>query len=74
MNLVKKSLVEEGTRGRVRASGGVKVLIKASLLPALNFRTRHRLASSSCSLVESVERLTQRFRQARDPGAIIMEI
>ena len=74
MNLVKRSLVEERIRGGVGASKGVGALVGASLLPALNRRTRLWPASSSCSPVGLAGGLTQRLCQARDPGAIVMEI
>ena len=62
MNLVKKSLVEGGTRGRIRASGGVRASVGASLLPALNPQTGPWPANSSCSSMKSVEELTQGLR------------
>ena len=66
--------MEEGTRGGVGAFGGVRALVEASLLPALNPRTGLWPASSSYSLVGSAGGLTQGLRQAQDPRAIAMEI
>ena len=74
MNLVKRFLVEKGTRDGVGASEGVGALVEASSLPALNLQTGPRPARSSCSLVRLAEGLTQGLRQAQDPGAIAMEI
>ena len=73
-NLVKRSLVEEGTRGRVGASREVGALVGVLLLPALNSRTGPWSASLSCSPIGLAEGLMQGLRQARDPGAIAMEI
>ena len=76
MNFVKKSLVGE-IKGRVGALGRVKALerIGALLLLAFDFFVRlWGLASSSCSLVGSARGLLQGLRQARDPGAIAIEI
>ena len=70
INLVKRSLVEEGIRGGVGASGGVE----ASLFPALNPQTGPWPASLSCSLVGLAGELTQGLCQARDPRAIAIEI
>ena len=61
-------------RGGVGASGGVRALVGTSLLPALNLWTEPWPASSSYSPVVLAGRLMQRFCQARDPGAIAMEI
>ena len=74
MNLVKRFLVEEGTRGGVGASGGVGALVEASSLPALNPRTGPWPASSSYSPMGLAGGLTQGLRQAQDPGAIAMKI
>ena len=74
MNLVKRFLVEEGTRGGIGASGGVKALIGASLLPVLNLRTGPWPVSSSCSPIGSAGGLTQGLRQIQDLGAIAIEI
>ena len=74
MNLVKKSLVEEGTRGGVKASGGVEALVKASLLLTLNLLTGLWPANSSCSPIRLAGRLTQELCQAQDPRTIAIEI
>ena len=74
MNLVKKSLVEEGTRGGVGAFEGIGALVGASLLPALNPWTGPWPASLSYSPVGSAGGLTRGLRQARDLEAIAMEI
>ena len=74
MNLVKKSLVEGGTKSGVRASGGVRALVGASSLSAFNPWTGPWPANSFCSLVGSAERLMQKLHQVRDPEAIVMEI
>ena len=66
--------MEEGIRGGVGASGGVRALVGASLLPALNPRTGPWPASSSCSPVGSAGGLTWGLCRAQDPGAIAMEI
>ena len=66
--------MEERTKGGVGVSGGVGALVGASLLPALNLRTGLWPASSSCSPVGSVGRLTQGLCRAQDLGAIAMEI
>ena len=52
INLVKKFLVEGGTRGGVGAFRGVKALVGASLLLTLNPRTGLWPVSSSYSLVK----------------------
>ena len=72
--MVKRSLVERGTRGGVGASRGVGALVGASLLPALNPRIGPWPASLFYSLVESAGGLTQELCQAQDPGAIAMKI
>ena len=65
MNLVKRSLELSGTRGGVKALGGVE----ASLLLAFNLLS-WAPASSSCSM-ESTRGLTRGLRRVvRDPGAI----
>ena len=74
MNLVKKSLIEGGTKGGVGISGGVKALIKALLLLALNPQTGPWPVSSSCSPVELARGLTQKLHRAQDFKAIVMEI
>ena len=74
INLVKRSLVEERTRGRVGAFRGVKALVGALSLPAVNSWIGPWPASSSYSPMRLAGRLTQELRRARDPGAIVMEI
>ena len=74
MNLVKKSLVERETRGRVRAFEEIEALLRASLLSMLNLLTRPWPASLFCSLVKLAGELTQKFCQILDPGTIAMEI
>ena len=74
MNLVKKSLVKEGTRSGVEASGGVGTLVGASSLPALNSQTGLWPASLFYSPVRLAKGLTQGLRQAQDPKAITMKI
>ena len=74
MNLVKRSLVEGEIKSGIRAFGEVRALVGASLLLALNSKTRLWPASSSCFPVESARGLTQRLGQVQDPGAIAMEI
>ena len=74
INLVKKSLVKERTRGGVGASKGVRASVRASSFLALNPRTELWLASSSCSPVRSAKGLTRGLRRAQNPGAIVIEI
>ena len=74
MNLVKGSLVERGTKGRVEVSGGVKALVKASLLSTLNLLTRLWLANSSYFPIKLAGGLTQKLCQARDPRAVAIKI
>ena len=74
MNLVKRSSIKRGTKSGVKASGGIRASVGASLLPALNPQTEPWPASSSYSLVGSARGLTQGLRLAQDPGAIAMEI
>ena len=61
MNLVTRSLVEEGIRGGVEAFREVEALVGASLLPALNSPTGFWPASSSFSPVRFARGLTQGF-------------
>ena len=72
MNLVKRSSKVGGTRGGVRASGGVKASIGASLLPTLDLFARlWVLASSSSSSAKSTKVWTQSLRRIeRDLEAI----
>ena len=72
MNLVKRSLEVEGTRGGVEASGGVGASVGALLLLALDlFAGSWAPASSFSSPAGSTGVLTQGLRRvARDPGAI----
>ena len=58
MNLVKRSLVEGGIKGEIRAFEGIKALVGASLLPVLNSWTGPWPASSFCSSVRLAEGLT----------------
>ena len=74
MNLVKRSLVEGGTKDGVGASGGIGASLRASLLPALNLQIGSWPASSSCSLMGLARGLTQGLYRARDLGAITMKI
>ena len=74
MNLVKKSSVEGGTRGKIGAYKEVKTLIGVSLLPTLKSLTKLWLANSSCSLMRLVGELMQGFHQIQDLRAIAMEI
>ena len=74
MNLMKRSSVERGTRGGVRASKGVGASVGASSLLALNPWTGPWPASSSYSPVGSAEGLIQRLRRAQDPRAIAIDI
>ena len=71
---MKRSLVEGGIKGEVRASGRVRALVEASLLSALNLWTEPWPVNSFCSPVGSAKGKTQGLRQAQDPGAIAMEI
>ena len=69
MNFVKKSLVG-GTRGEIRASGGVKALS----LPASDLSAGlWGLASSFCSPVGSARGLLQGFHHTQDSGTIAIE-
>ena len=74
MNVVKRSLMEGGTRGRVRAFGGVEASVEASSLPALNPRIGPWPASSSYSSMGSAGGLMRGLRRAQDPGAIAIKI
>ena len=74
MNLVKRSSVKEETRGGIKAFGGIGASVGALSLTALNPRTGFWRASSSYSPVRLAGGLTQGLYQARDPGAIAMEI
>ena len=74
MNLIKRSLIEGGTRDRVEASGEVETLVGASSLPALNPQTGPWPASSFYSPMGSAGELTRGLHQVRDSGAITMEI
>ena len=51
INLVKKTLIEEEKKGRIRASKEVKALIKASLLSPLDFLIGSWLTSLSYSQI-----------------------
>ena len=74
INLVKKSLIEGGTRGGIGAFKEIRALIRASLLLALNSWTGPWPANLSCSLVRLARGMMQGLRRPQDPGAIAMEI
>ena len=74
INLIKRSLIEKGTRDGVGASGEIKALVGASLLPTLNLETELWPASSLYSLVGLVGGLMQGLRRIQNSRAIIMEI
>ena len=66
--------MKKRTKVAIGASGGVEASAGASLLPALNPRTMPWPASSSCSQVELVGRLTQGLCQAENLRAIAIRI
>ena len=74
MNLIKKFFIEERTRGGVEASGAVRALVGASLLPIFNLFTRFWLESLFFSLIRLARGLTQELYLVWDLGAIAMEI
>ena len=73
MNCVKRSLVEEGTKGGVRASRELKASkgVGALLVPILDLVVGPWWSASlSCSM-RLAEGLTQELHQMRDPRAIV---
>lgn len=66
MSFVKKSLVERGTRGKIRASKEIKLL----LLLVLHVSTEFQTTSLSYFLVKLIKGWTQRLCQTWDLGAI----
>ena len=66
--------MERGIKDGIRISKGVRALVEALLLPALNSRTGPWPASLSYSPVGLAGRLTQGFHQAQDFRAIAMKI
>ena len=75
INLIKKFLVERGIRGGIRASEGVRTLLRASLLPTLDpFAGFWALPSLFCSSTGLFGGLTEGLRQVQDPRAIAIEL
>ena len=72
INLVKRFLVGERTKGGVGASRKIKALVKALLLPTLDFLARLWAPTSSCYFSTRLAKgLTQKLRQIPDLGAIV---
>ena len=74
MNLMKRFLVEGGTRGGVGASREIEALIRVLLLAILNPLTGFWPTSSFCSLVRLAEGFTKGLHHERDLEAIAIEI
>ena len=75
MNMVKRFSAKGKTRGGMGASRRIGVLVKALLLPVLDFFAGlWAPASSSCFPTGLVGGLTWEFRQKQDPGAIAIEL
>ena len=69
MNLVKRFLMEKGIRGGIEAFEEVRALVKALLLPTLDFLAEPWPTSLSY-FVKLAKKLPQRLWQAHDPETI----